>query len=452
MNLHVNGGKPTGFPVKTDRGQFTRPARQAGLANRLARRIFLKKAVGGAMAIAAAGDSLLLPGQAIAAADGIEIPKQATKRPEFQVGVDANFAWEMTAGQLDRPLWSDAGKPVQLFPFLRSIGVQQLRIRLWTVEKGAGSLEAATALAKAGAAAGLSPLVVFFLSDDFSDFGKAPLAARWKGTTISERGQAIARHAEAATRHFKAAGVTVPVYAIGNESDFGLAGLFGSEFMNQFTTLVAGGFPIFGEPQKPASEKARGLLDRLQHEFWPQEAELAAACARGIRAADPQAKLLMHVAQSREIVFCHAFFDTMRRYGVPLDYAGLSYYPAILGDRDDTLTRRTITHLADSLKLPTLLCEVAYPSQRPTGPFAFMRNPMTHFPFTPEGQKDWLLDLWKWTSQDPNVAAAIYWSPEWFRSYGLWDAFAWFDAEGRAKPAIEACREFQAWRKKAAGR
>lgn len=422
---------------------------------RLARRAFLREAVTGAAAL---GVAPLLKGEE--AGDDAERdrrgeeqsvepgrpPEQAAKPSSFLTGVDANYAWEMTGGHLDRPLWKYGGKPVQLLPFLRSMGVQLLRVRLLTVDKGSGSLSAATDVARAGAAAGLTPLVVFFLSDGMSDFGKSPLAARWKGTTVSQRAQAIERYAESTVRHFQEAGLSVPIYAIGNESDFGSAGLFASDMLGEFFSLIGGGFPVFGEPDKPGSPKAGALLHRLQKDFWPQESFLAAACARGIRTADPRAKLLMHVAQSREPVFCEAFFRTMREHGVSIDYAGLSYYPAITGDLDFALTRRTVTHLGDSLKMRTILCESAYPSKRPTGLFAFMKHEMSRFPFTPQGQRDWLLDILRWTLQDPNVASFVYWSPEWFRSYGLWDPLALFDAEGNAKPAIEAFKEFQQYR------
>ncbi|NQT15563.1 MAG: glycosyl hydrolase 53 family protein [Planctomycetes bacterium] len=433
------------------------PARHGTTPGRLARRAFLREAVTGAAAMGAAGYPLLNAEEGGDRAERDRHAEEQSPEPErlsgqaakpsgFLAGVDANYAWEMTGGHLDQPLWTYRGKPVRLFPFLRSIGAQLLRVRLLTVEKGSGSLSAATDVARAGAAAGLTPLVVFFLSDGMSDFGKSPLAARWKDTTVAQRAQAIERYAESTVRHFQEAGLRVPVYAIGNESDFGFAGLFASDLLGEFLPLTGGGFPIFGEPDKPGSPKAGALLHRLQKGFWPRASILAAACARGIRTADPRATLLMHVAQSREPVFCEAFFRTMREHGVSVDYAGLSYYPAITGDLDFALTRRTVAHLADSLKMRTVLCESAYPSKRPTGLFAFMKHEMSRFPFTPRGQKDWLLDVLKWTLQDPNVASFVYWSPEWFRSHGLWDPMALFDPEGNAKPAIEAFREFKQWR------
>lgn len=377
-----------------------------------------------------------------------EVATRQTETLKFMVGVDSSYAWEMTKGRLDQPIWTHRGKPIQLYPFFHESGVGLLRIRLWTVEEGPGSLDAATQVAKAGAAAGLTPLVVLFFTDTYSDFGKSPVAARWRDTTVPQRAKAIEQYAAEVVRHFKAAGLKVPIYAIGNESDFGIAGLFADDLIKEFAPLAGTGqFPLFGEPGKPGSPKAQALLDRLRKDFWPQEAILASAAARGIREADPEARLLMHVTQSREPAFCEAFFRVMREKGVPLTYAGLSYYPAIAGDQDFTLTRQTIAHLGRSLELPTVLCESAYPSQTPAGPFAFMRRPMSRFPFTLEGQKEWLLDYLKWSWEDPNVASVIYWSPEWYRSFGLWDAMALFDAQGRSKPAAEAFEEFEAWRK-----
>ena len=61
------------------------------------------------------------------------------------------------------------------------------------------------------------------------------------------------------------------------------------------------------------------------------------------------------------------------------------------------------------------------------------------YPLTPDGQSLWLSDFLKFCHNNPRIAGAFYWSPEWYGE-GMWKAFALFDVEGNARSAWQAFR------------
>ncbi len=65
------------------------------------------------------------------------------------------------------------------------------------------------------------------------------------------------------------------------------------------------------------------------------------------------------------------------------------------------------------------------------------RKEVPGYPLTPEGQQKWLTDFFAFCTNEPEIAGAFYWSPEWFGE-GMWKALALFDVEGNAKPAWNA--------------
>ena len=59
------------------------------------------------------------------------------------------------------------------------------------------------------------------------------------------------------------------------------------------------------------------------------------------------------------------------------------------------------------------------------------------YPLSPGGQQHWLTDFIKFCDDNPKIAGAFYWSPEWYGE-GMWKAFALFGADGNAKSAWNA--------------
>ena len=244
---------------------------------------------------------------------------------------------------------------------------------------------------------------------------KQPAPKAWANLPLPERGEAIKKYARDTATHFRQHGLTSHLYEVGNEIDRGICGVF---------------------PGKKTKRNPEDLKDRL----WADEASLILACEAGVKAADPEAKFLLHIAHWWDADFCIAFFVFMKQHHVQADYAGLSYFPSsnIGGSLTLEQFRDVVDRVGKAIERPIVVPETGYPSTSDfTGRFANWRAEVPGYPLTPEGQQRWLTDFLKMCRADGNIAGAFYWSPEWYGE-GMWKAFALFDVEGNARPAWQA--------------
>lgn len=333
----------------------------------------------------------------------------------FRNGVDANYVLELEqAGRR----WNGAdGKPADVYKLLAQAGANAARIRLWTKDEGPNGLRAATETAKRAQAAGLVPYLVLFLSEEWSDLVKQPAPPAWRGLPEDQRLRAIEAYAERVTRHFQAAGLTLELFEIGNEIDFGICGVFEPDWAR------------------------RGSLDYMRTMIWPRMAKIIAAAQRGVRKAQPKARFLLHLAQWSNAPYCIAFWKEMERQGAAVDLPGLSYFPTSAKPEERSLAflQQQLNAMHAALGRDLVICEYAYPSQpKFTGQFAEWNQPVPGYELNPEGQRAWLSAFQTFArAPQSHLAGAFYWSPEWIRS-NMWEAFALFTDDGLPKPALAA--------------
>ncbi len=324
-------------------------------------------------------------------------------------GVDANYSLGM---EREGKTWRWDGKADDLFSGIARAGVQGFRVRLWTGDEGQNGRDYATEVVKRARAAALEPYLVIFLSEDWADLMKQPLPKIWQGLTFDERLAAVQAYSRDVVTHFRKNGLRSHLYEIGNEIDYGIAGVY----------------PSKGAKKSPAA---------LSRSCWPQAAKLILASQAGVRAADPDAKFLLHIAHWWDPEFCVAFFEFMRAQGVQLDYAGLSYFPSsnIGGSLEMEQFGAVVTRVAQAAKCPVIVPETAYPSTADfKGQFSRWKKAVPGYPLSPDGQRRWLADFLAFCAHHPDIASVYYWSPEWYGE-GMWKAFAFFDPAGEAKPA-----------------
>ena len=339
-------------------------------------------------------------------------PPPAERTEPLRVGVDANYSLDMEkAGTAWR--WRD--QPEDLFAGMARHGVGELRVRLWTKDEGPHGKQYATEVVQRALRGGLNPYLVIFLSDDWSDMMKQPLAAAWQGLSFEERKRAVQAYSREVVTHFRQAGLRSHLYEIGNEIDYG----------------ICGEYPGKGTKKNPAS---------LSRQLWPRSAELIRASQAGVREADPDAKFLLHIAHWWDADFCIAFFRFMLDHGAQVDFAGLSYFPSsnIGGSLDFEQFGATVTRLSAAVGRPVMVPETAYPSTRDfTGQFSRWKYEALGYPLSTDGQRRWLADFLAYCHRLPAVHTVYYWSPEWCGE-GMWKGFALFDPDGTARPAWSA--------------
>lgn len=337
-------------------------------------------------------------------------------RGETPMGVDANYAIEMES---KGATWHDGTATSAPYPLLAQNGCETFRVRLWVGDGGPSQLTYATETAQRAQRAGLKPYLVIFLSNSWADINTQPAAKEWTGLSPDAKIAAIRNYAERVTRHFAEAGIAMDTYEIGNEIDFGICGEFEKEWPRRVS------------------------IDYMRQRIWLPMAPLILAAENGVRAAQPHAKFILHLARWDATDYNIAFLQFMRSAGVQVDFTGLSYYPTS-GDNDAArpfpFLQAQAKQLNATLHTPVVLCETAYPAQpKFGGMFSTWNHAVDGYPLSPEGQAAWIRDLARIVRTAPDFAGAYYWSPEWY-GHEPWEAMAVFDAKGQARPGL---RSFQ---------
>jgi arabinogalactan endo-1,4-beta-galactosidase len=338
-----------------------------------------------------------------------------TTRP-FATGVDVNYALNM---QSRGRSWRDAnGAEVDPFKLLADASCDSIRVRLWTSDEGMNGLTYATDTALRAQRAGLKPYVVIFLSENWADMVKQPAPAIWKALSLDDRCRAIEAYAERVTKHLIDRGVNVDTFEIGNEIDFGLCGVFEEEW-----------------PKRVSVEYMRARI-------WSQMLPMIRAAQSGVRKAKPDAKFILHLARWDEPAYATAFWQFMMDGGAAVDYLGLSYFPTSQPDAAKRSIAFLETQLASIAKAipdrPILICETAHPTSTDFGgQFGDWNKPIDGYPLSEAGQAAWLGDFLRAMRANERVAGIYYWSPEWYEP-GMWESFALFDQQSRARPAMQS--------------
>ena len=144
----------------------------------------------------------------------------------LNVGVDANYSLDMEkAGATWR--WGD--KSEDLFRGIHQQGVAKFRVRLWAKEEGTNGAKYALEVVRRATAAGLDPYLVVFLSDDWADLMKQPLAAMFTNLDMPARTEAVRRYSREIVERFRKEGLHSHLYEIGNEIDYGICGVYPSK-------------------------------------------------------------------------------------------------------------------------------------------------------------------------------------------------------------------------------
>ncbi len=328
------------------------------------------------------------------------------------VGVDMNYALEMErAGRT----WNVEGKKADVFETMAKAGCDRFRVRLWVGDEGVNGLNEALETARRAQAAGMKPLLTIFLSDQWADFVKQPRPAVWKDLETEALLREVEAYTERVARRFADAGIMVDAYEIGNEIDFGICGVFEEEWPKRVS------------------------LDYMRTAIWPKMAGILSAAQRGVRKVAPEARFVLHLTQWENAEFCVEFWKLMIAQGVAVDFAGLSYFPTAataIGHRSLAYLRGQVGAIHEALKRPVVICETGYPVEAWFGgQFADWNKSVPGYPQDESGQQRWLADLVKLTRDSDHLAAIYYWSPEWAGSE-IWSAFALFDPQGKARPAL----------------
>lgn len=249
--------------------------------------------------------------------------------------------------------------------------------------------------------------VFLFFSDQPAYAGRQKAPPEWANLTVDQEAAALESYTFASVTSLIQSGVRPEAYDLGNEIDNGFAGWALGERI----------------PYPPGVDVNRDF-DWMRANVWNIEATLLKAAARGVRLADPNAKITLHVANltvgdgnSNVLAFTQAMIDG----GVDFDNVGLSLpyptYPWPLDQFSTDCWFQRLQDLFDSLQLlgkKVIISEASYPND-PAGEVA---GPMKEFPFTTDGQAAWFREHLRFLGNHPNVIGFNYFYPDHFRQAG----------------------------------
>ena len=291
-------------------------------------------------------------------------------------------------------------------------------------------------------------------SPDFSEYPELKVSGDWTALTLEQMLPALRSYGAIAAREILKTGVKVRIWDVGNEVEFGTAGV-AVRPMPGGCDDTAGGPGWYKGPDRvdPAIGKMSVVdllkmpepqrIAWLQEHLWPHEARILAAVAGGIRSVDPGARFSTHVSGVSAVLPAQsvAFYKAMAGGGFQPDELGFSFYPSSSERPPQRLQafQKTMLEVRRQLDRPVFIAEFGYPSGlMREGAFAGWNHALEKYPLTAEGQAAVLKDLAAWGAAS-GVTGIRPWGPE--LTVPGWAPMALFALDGKTaspQPGLSA--------------
>ncbi len=291
---------------------------------------------------------------------------------------------------------------------------------------------------------------------DFSEYPEITMSKLWIRMDIDEMTDVLEQYGKIVAEEILATGVEVNVWDIGNEVNFGIAGVSVQPLPNAMAGEMGEDWYEAPDNIDPdiGKESVYSLLVMENNEkigwldkhVWPNQAKLMKAVCSGILSADPDARFSTHITFPENTEFVVAFYRAMKKYGLQLDVAGLSYYPSSSPLASSiSQFKNTVDQLVRETQLPVFIAEYAYPAYTedhiPIGPYKDWNNKVSGYEMNYEGQAALLRDLTCW-GKDNGICGIRPWAPDLVSLY--WTEFSVFSVSGlsaKALPVLDAISE-----------
>ena len=250
--------------------------------------------------------------------------------------------------------------------------------------------------------------------------------AKWEELSLEDICTVLEIYGEFVGDSLLATGATVNDWNLGNEANFGFAGI-GIGMPNSFDKKLAKAGPMKRYMSSLFS------LWWLKSHVWKYEAQTLAAVQRGIRKSYAKAgkdaskvKFSTHIATVVTTPrACASFFNYMTGHGYDMQTAGISYYPSApsMSFNRKKLLTKTVTRINKKCDLPVFIGEFSYPSENMVGPFAGWNKQLKGYSKTQQGQADIYRDVIAW-GKDNGLIGIRYWAPDY---QGEWYPMSMFE-------------------------
>ena len=278
--------------------------------------------------------------------------------------------------------------------------------------------------------------------DEYPEIYALQNGKEWSQLTLDEICTVLEAYGEFVADSILATGCTVNNWNLGNEANFGFAG-------------ISMGLETAVNPKLKKAKKMKRYLAPtfsrgwLKKNVWQYDAEAYAAVKRGILNAynklgidASNVKFSTHIAT---VVFppkCSAmFFNYMKEKGYAMETAGISYYPSApsMSANKKKLLKKTVTKINEKCNLNVFIGEFSYPSGKMDGPFASWNKKVKGYKHDQQGQADIYSDVVSW-GKTHGLAGIRYWAPDYEGWYAM-SMFEFANKKGTAKNILENHKE-----------
>ena len=270
--------------------------------------------------------------------------------------------------------------------------------------------------------------------EEYPEFNYLMNGKKWEELELDEICTVLEAYGAFVGEAILSTGCTVNNWNLGNEANFGFAGIsMGLKTavdpkLEKAGTLKKYLAPVF----------ARGWLKK---HVWKHDAKAYAAVKSGILSAYAKlgidasnVKFSTHVATVVFPAGCTAkFFNFMKDNGYEMETAGISYYPSApsMALSKKGLLKKTVKKINKKCGLNVFIGEFSYPSGKMDGPFAGWNKKVKGYKHDQQGQANIYADVIKWGKAN-GMAGIRYWAPDYEGWYAM-SMFEFSNKKGTAK-------------------
>lgn len=275
---------------------------------------------------------------------------------------------------------------VGYFEFLKSCGVNYVRLRVWNnpydadgngYGGGDNDLAAAKTIGGYASAAGLKVLIDFHYSDFWADPAKQQAPKAWADYTLDDKVAAVKEYTQSSIKELVDAGVNVGMVQIGNETTNGICG----------------------------------------ESSWENMAKIFNAGSAGVGAVSNDILVAVHVTNPEKAGSYASYAKNLDTYKVDYDVFASSYYPVWHGTTDNLTS--VLKNVADTYGKYVMVAETswAYTLDDGDGHENTVRagnNDSEQYDISVQGQADEISSVIQAVKDTgDNGIGVFYWEPAW---------------------------------------
>jgi len=312
----------------------------------------------------------------------ITVPDTIFNRSEhedFAFGADVSFVPQMESWGTK---WLDKnGKQKDILQILKEQGINNIRLRVWTVNSGASSKQEVVSMCKRAKEKGMGVMIDFHYSDTWADPGSQTIPSAWTDHSVDALAKNIYDHTYDVLSAIKAAGVVPKWVQVGNETKRGML------------------YPV-GQTNKGGSVAF---------------AKFVQSGYNAAKAVDSTMQVIVHLPDGHDNSLYRSIFDGLKKNGAKWDIIGLSAYPRWSHLDGPTMINKVMANINDlksRYRTPCMIVE--------TG----------HYPREAVAGNQYLVGVMDKMIKNGDLGC-FYWEPE---SMGGYDMGAW--DESTRKPTV----------------